>query len=367
MERLGTSDFQREKLNGIQKSKKNVSVLKQKSKGGFKTKAEAQQYGIKMEAASIDGVDVTKNPVFADYMQKWFETYKKPNCSPATSTKYNYEINLVRHYFGDLTIKDITRTKYQEFINFTAKKHAPVTVKKLNGSVRACINSAIIDGLISADFTKQVQVHGNEDRELAVTYLNIKEIKKLTKTTINKLDVSMPSYYMILTAIFTGARLGEISGLQWHDIDFTNDTIDINKSWSWERKKMGPTKNKSSVRKIKVNGFLLERLNDLKANKCKFVFGNPAENDLPPTSATANSTLRSLLKDANINKDIHFHSLRHIHVAYLIKKHVDIVAISQRLGHSNVATTLKYYAYLIDELKKSEDNKIISDLNELSK
>lgn len=35
---------------------KNVSVLKQKSKGGFKTKAEAQQYGIKMEAASISGV-----------------------------------------------------------------------------------------------------------------------------------------------------------------------------------------------------------------------------------------------------------------------------------------------------------------------
>lgn len=177
MERLGTSDFQREKLNGIQKNKKNVSILKQKSKGGFKTKAEAQQYGIKMEAASIDGVDVTKNPVFADYMQKWFETYKKPNCSPATSTKYNYEINLVRHYFGDLTIKDITRTKYQEFINFIAKKHAPVTVKKLNGSVRACVNSAIIDGLISADFTKQVQVHGNEDRKLAVNYLNIEEIR----------------------------------------------------------------------------------------------------------------------------------------------------------------------------------------------
>ena len=346
---------------------KNVSVLKQKSKGGFKTKAEAQQYGIKMEAASIDGVDVTKNPVFADYMQKWFETYKKPNCSPATSTKYNYEINLVRNYFGDLTIKDITRTKYQEFINFTAKKHAPVTVKKLNGSVRACVNSAIIDGLISADFTKQVQVHGNEDRELAVTYLNVDEIKRLTQTTINELDINTPSRHMILTAIFTGARLGEISGLQWSDIDFTNNIIDINKSYSWQRKKIGPTKNKSSIRKIKVNDFLLERLNDLKANKCKFVFGNPAENELPPTSATANSTLRSLLKDANINKDIHFHSLRHIHVAYLIKKHVDIVAISQRLGHSNVATTLKYYAYLIDELKKSEDNKIISDLNELSK
>ena len=37
--------------------KSTVSVLKQKSKGGFKTKAEAQQYGIKMEAASLSGIE----------------------------------------------------------------------------------------------------------------------------------------------------------------------------------------------------------------------------------------------------------------------------------------------------------------------
>lgn len=180
------------------------------------------------------------------------------------------------------------------------------------------------------------------------------KLKKLTQTTINELDINTPARHMILTAIFTGARLGEISGLQWSDINFNNNIIDINKSWSWQRKKMGPTKNKSSIRKIKVNDFLLEKISDLKTNNCNFVFGNPAENNLPPTSADVNSVLRSLLKDADIDKDLHFHSLRHIHVAYLIKKHVDIVAISQRLGHSNVATTLKYYAYLIDELKKQK-------------
>ena len=47
-----------------------VSVLKQKSKGGFKTKAEAQQYGIKMEAASLSGIDLVNNPIFADYFKK---------------------------------------------------------------------------------------------------------------------------------------------------------------------------------------------------------------------------------------------------------------------------------------------------------
>ena len=38
-----------------------ISTLKQKSKGGFKTKAEARDYAIKMEATALSGVDVTKD------------------------------------------------------------------------------------------------------------------------------------------------------------------------------------------------------------------------------------------------------------------------------------------------------------------
>ena len=67
---------------------KNISVLKQKSKGGFKTKAEAQQYGIKMEAASISGVDVVKNPVFTDYFEHWYLTFKFPIIRKSTQKRY---------------------------------------------------------------------------------------------------------------------------------------------------------------------------------------------------------------------------------------------------------------------------------------
>ena len=47
------------------KLQKEVSKLKQKQKGGFKTKVEAKNYGIKMESAALSGVDVVKNPVFS--------------------------------------------------------------------------------------------------------------------------------------------------------------------------------------------------------------------------------------------------------------------------------------------------------------
>jgi integrase len=72
------------------------------------------------------------------------------------------------------------------------------------------------------------------------------------------------------------------------------------------------------------------------------------------------------MKNAKIDKEgFHFHSLRHVHVAYLIGQGVDIYAISKRLGHANVNITLKVYAYLIDEYKAKNDNLIVEKLQKI--
>ena len=51
---------------------------------------------------------------------------------------------------------------------------------------------------------------------------------------------------MILTALLTGARLGEIQALTWKDIDVHNRLITINKSWDANLKKFKPAKKESS-------------------------------------------------------------------------------------------------------------------------
>lgn len=72
------------------------------------------------------------------------------------------------------------------------------------------------------------------------------------------------------------------------------------------------------------------------------------------------------MNDCGLKKQgFHFHSLRHVHVAYLLGKGVDIYAISKRLGHSNITVTLNTYSYLIDEYKAKNDNLIINKLAEL--
>ena len=60
-------------------------------------------------------------------------------------------------------------------------------------------------------------------------------------------------------------------------------------------------------------------------------------------------------------KKIRIHDLRHSHASYLISKNVNIVAVSRRLGHTSIQTTLDTYTHL---LKESND-KLLEVLEDL--
>ena len=55
--------------------------------------------------------------------------------------------------------------------------------------------------------------------------------------------------------------------------------------------------------------------------------------------------MRRVAAQVGIEK-IHLHDLRHSHASYLIHRGIPIIAISQRLGHEKIETTLQTYAHL---------------------
>ena len=257
-----------------------------------------------------------------------------------------------------------SRSDYQQFINKYGAKHAMSSVSKLNGAIRSCVGYAIDDDIITKDFTHNVKLVNNKEREYKVEYLTSDELVTLKNAVIGKLNRYNTSRYMILTAIYTGMRKSEIQALTWKDIDFLHATISISKSWDENKKAFKSTKTESSKRTIKVNRELLNRLADLKANQSVMVFQNVL--GTIPTSNALNKCLRSIMASCKLKKQgFHFHSLRHVHVAYLLGKGVDIYAISKRLGHSNITVTLKTYSYLIEEYKAKNDTLIIDKLAEL--
>lgn len=336
--------------------------LRQTSKQGFATKLEARRYAATIEQ-DIDGVKKAKQDVlFLDYYDQWVDTYKRPKVQANTMVRYVTVRNLIAKYFNDVNLQSITRTKYQQFLNECGQGRAKSTMQLVTMTIKGCVKSAIADDIIVKDFTQQTEIsYSNCSRD--VEYLTTAEIKRLLEVVENNLNPMHPSAYMILTAIYTGMRLGEITALEWSDIDFDAKTISITKSWSPAAHAVKPPKNKSSNRVIVVNNRLLDALLQLKANGYDMVFRTHNGILLSPT---INRHLRGFLKKAGIDKpSYHFHCLRHSHVAYLLSKGVDLYAISKRLGHKDMTVTAKVYAYLIDEYKEREDQKIVKAINEI--
>ena len=342
-----------------------MGKLKQTSKTGFRTQALAKMWARKMEQKVAEGLNIGCDVIFADYFDSWFETYKKPKLSYATASRYKNISNVLHKNFGKRKITTITHIEYQRFINLHGHNHAKDSVYKLHRIVKTCVENAVYDGLLTKNFANHITVTFNAGRSVKVEYLSLDNIKQLISFAANKRDIHYTSYYMILTAIYTGMRLSEIQALTWKDISPIWKTITVNKSWDSRTSSFKPTKNKSSNRTIRVNRQMIDWLMELKANHSKMVF--TGQYDSVPTSEAVNKLLKGLLSDLGINKlNFHFHSLRHSHVAYMLAQGVDIYAISKRLGHADLSTTTKIYAYLLDEFKAKQDDEFENKLNLLS-
>ena len=338
-------------------------VLKQKSKGGFKTKNEARQYAVELEQQLFTGVNIKQKKIpFSEDFANWYEVYKQPTSKHSTQQRYEVAIRQINEYFQDIAIQDITRHDYQVFLNQYGTNRSKNTVRIMHSMIKACVSSAMYDEIIRKNFTENIQLVFDPARTRKIDYLSLDELKRLTDLCLNGRQKRYTSRYMILTAIMTGMRIGEIMALTWDDIDYQRQTITVNKTWDYQSGGgFKATKNDSSNRTVNVTQQLLDWLAELKENNSNMVFEN-ARGQIP-TSAAANNTLRTLLKQAEIKKpSFHFHSLRHTHVAYLLSKGIDIFVISKRLGHSNLSTTTDTYAYLIHEYQQTQISEIKKNL-----
>lgn len=346
-------------------------IRKYKTKRGFKTKREAQEYELKLLNQIANGIDVFTNPIFADYFDQWVETYKgtlkHPHGSirPNTLREYLLDSKRIHQGFGQTKLKQINRLSYQNFINEFGSNHSKITVTKLHNHIKASVNTAIEAGLITQNFTKGIVLHYNPNKKRKVTYLEDHEIKRLLHYLIAHRHPNSSGSYMIITILYTGLRESEAAGLTWDCVDFDNLTLTINKSWDYKAKDYGPTKNYSSNRIIGISKRLAEILKELQANHPTKVFWSQSYQTIPQSHSLIN-TLRHALKELNIEAPgVQIHSLRHSQVALLLNANINLYDIAQRLGHSEITTTQKIYAYEFKKHKALINRQISTALDQL--
>ncbi len=331
-------------------------------KGGFRTIGEAKAAAAELKTQLVKGLNpVTKKIPFDEYFKEWIETYKEKKVSPTTLKHYEYSLNAVKEYFPGTPIQNINRREYQKFLNSFGSNKAKETVAKVNGHIKSCVKDALEDQLIQFDFTRRttptwtVPAKKSEEK-----HLNYEESKQLMRSVWSKVDEGL-GYSLILLIATSGIRFGEAVGLTRKDFDFRNDTITINKTWGYKKNSpegFGPTKNEQSNRVIKMNKATMnhfkELFNSTPTNMHGLVFYSPESKYKVISNTNANKLLKKLLLGLKI-EPITVHGLRHTHASVLLYRKASIHFVSERLGHSDIETTLKEYTHVLKELRLEDE------------
>jgi integrase len=145
---------------------------------------------------------------------------------------------------------------------------------------------------------------------------------------------------LVLLAITTGARRGELIGLQWADVDVKAG-----------RALVRETKN-GEQRTLPLAGKALEALRALKLHgsaRSAYVFPNPSGH--PGAFQHFDSYWYAALDAAGI-RDFHFHDLRHTTASMLAAQGASLLEIADVLGHKTLAMVKRYSHLVVDHKAK---------------
>ena len=198
-----------------------------------------------------------------------------------------------------------------------------------------------------------VELPKKENRELDL--YNKSEQNRLKSALLTDMDITK---LVIMLALFTGVRIGELCGLKWSDIDLNTRTIRIERTIQRIRVSgkanrtelvVSTPKSHSSVRTIPLPDFLIHMLKAFKPSNTNafIVTGNVKL----PDPRTMQYRFKALLAKIGL-RTLNFHSLRHLFATNCVELVFDIKTLSEILGHSSVEITLNRYVHSSIERKR---------------
>lgn len=270
------------------------------------------------------------------------------------STYFHYLSIAEKHiiaYFGKRRISEISNSMIQAFSIELMQNLKPKTVRDILAVLGQILNYAVEQELcnkpsikikLPKDTVDTIQILSSIEQQRLVTFLN-------QELDLQKLGV--------LICLYTGMRLGEICGLQWKDIDFSNRIIKIRRTIQRIRNENGGTrflidvpKTQKSIRDIPLPDFLMERLQKNKCNNLSaYVLSGKGEFIQP---RTYQNRFKSYLRGSGLSEGFHFHTLRHTFASRAIELGFDPKTLSEILGHANVNITLNRYVHSSIDLKR---------------
>lgn len=318
---------------------------------------------------------MNRTHTFEELSKKWLEAHAYPLLAPKTIGEYERLLSIINPKIGHYKLIDIKVLTLVEFYN--SMKNRPgkkiqlseSSIQKYYALINAILNKGIQWEWILTNPNSKIDKPKREKKE--AKYYDNEQSNRLLEAIENE---TLRNKSIVYLALFSGARRGELTGLEWEDIDFENNTIDINKTTqagcgvgTIEKK----PKNNSSIRNNLINTRTMKLLKELKKEQeiSKKEFGSKWKNSKKIFLTVDGKALhpdrpsqifRNIVKKYNL-PPLSLHGLRHTHVSLSLNAGIAPGKVSKRVGHSTTATTLNIYSHIF----KESDQEIVDTLDDI--
>ncbi|MEI6805748.1 MAG: site-specific integrase [Myxococcaceae bacterium] len=173
-------------------------------------------------------------------------------------------------------------------------------------------------------------------------------------------------YALYVLALTTGLRQGELFGLKWEDIDFTEHTLAVRRIICeiGGRLSVGEPKTAGSRRRVDLPKTVLEVLRRHRQNifdeglSSEWIFCDTKGGAVRKSNFRENSFLRAVER-AKVPM-IRFHDMRHTAATILLSQGIHPKVVQERLGHAQIGITLDTYSHVLPSMQKEAAAKLES-------
>ena len=337
---------------------KSVSELKEK---------------IEQKTFELDRGVTSSRTGFGDYLRTWMEDVCFNDKKESTKIRYRscYDKYFKKYPIYHTPLKTLSALDIQKHYTLLLKEGASIsTIKTIAKIIHPCIRYAYNQGKIPVDFSKSIILPTKPktaEKQLNASKPNRRSSKALSEAEERKLlsAVSGTRFEnLILIALNTGMRRGELLALTWNDVDFKENTISVNKTYNPKIKNepVDTPKTHCSNRIIPIAPPIIPVLEELKdtytANKSKYgskytdlnlVFSR--DNGLYLSTTTIDRDLKKYCENAKIDP-VTLHDFRDTFASRLYEKTKDLKMIQTLLGHADYLTTADIYTHVSDKSKQ---------------
>ena len=311
----------------------------------------------KRQRAALEAAEAAKIVTLRQYGEKVFMPAK--TLTATENTRASFQGNLDKWVYpaiGDIKLPEITSAQISALLlDMQGKGKAHATVVKVYTILNSLFKMAYLSDMIARnpmDKVERPKPRKDEIKPQTAQAYTAQEVRDIL-TALEGEPLKWRAFIHLL--IDTGVRRGEALAVQWEDIDFQENTILIcrNLCYTPDKGIYLDTPKNGRCRMVDVGEDTLQLLKQIREQQGaggKYIFTQ--DNSLEPMHPTSPTHYFRQFSKRNGIKDFHPHKLRHTFASVAITAGADVVSVSETLGHSDTAVTLRMYTHANDESRR---------------